>query len=206
MAAPTPQEIRARLEERRRRDQERIRQEEEAMDAFAVQAVRVLTQTFQDGAVEEDEPETLGSSDEPTTIHATTARAAHTRRAIDARRDYGASPSPKPQQGEPSLRAALRGIVTDYAEPITPSEETLSEVEAFRGIALDDADTDGLWAELELGQILGVRAGMDHAVEVVTSRIESTIIDELVAARLHLAAEYPDVPLVDAPEPATAEP
>jgi NOL1/NOP2/fmu family ribosome biogenesis protein len=87
--------------------------------------------------------------------------------------------------------------VADYAEPITPAESVVTDLEERSGIALDEADSDGLWANLELAEVLAVRAAMRDVVDVVTDRAEAIIIAELVAAQKRLASEYPDVPRTD---------
>jgi hypothetical protein len=73
----------------------------------------------------------------------------------------------------------------------------VSDLEEFSGIALDEADSYGLWANLELAEVLAVRAAMRDVVDVVTDRAEAIIIAELVAAQKRLASEYPDVPRAD---------
>jgi hypothetical protein len=197
MNTPNPQEIRTALEERRRRDGERMRREEQAMDALAVRAVQSLTVGLP-VVVEVPRPWKLEPSTEPTPIETMPAAGTNARSAIEARRQRSASSSPIPEPGEPPLHAALRGIVEHYAEPITPSERTVTDLETFSGVALDEADTDGLWADLELAEVLAVRAAMRDVVNNVTDRAECVIIDELVAAQARLAREYPDVPLPDA--------
>lgn len=196
MNTPNPQEIRAALEERRQRDRERMRREEEAMDAFAVQAVQSLTAGLQ-VVVEDTEPWRLQASPETTPVEPTPASRTDARSAIEARRQRSASSSPAPEAGEPPLRAALRGIVQDYAEPITPSERIVTDLEEYSGIALDEADSYGLWANLELAEVLAVRAEMRDLVDIVTDRAEAIIIAEIVAAQKRLASEYPDVPRTD---------
>lgn len=197
MNKPNGQEIRAKLEERRQRDRERMRREEEAMDAFAVRAVQDLTEGLR-VAVEDPEPWRLDPSAETTAVETMAATRTDARRAIEKRRQRPSSSSPAPEPGEPPLRAALRGIVEDYAEPVTPSERIVTDLEAFSGVALDEADTDGLWADLELAEVRAVRAAMRDVVDIVTDRAETIIIAELVAARERLGIEYPDVPRPDA--------
>jgi hypothetical protein len=194
------QEIRAALEGRRQRDRERMRREEEAMDAFAVQAVQSLTEGLRGVA---EDPKSWGPepSAETTPIETTPAARADSRHAIEARRQRPASSSPAPQPGEPPLRAALRGIIEDYAASVAPSERIVTDLQAFSGVALDEADTYGLWADLELGEVRAVRAAMHDVADIVTDRAETIIIAELVAAREHLAIDYPDVPR---PDPADA--
>jgi hypothetical protein len=196
MNAPTRQEIRAKLQKCRQDDRERMRGNEEAMDAFAVQAVQALTEGLRVG-VEDPESSRLGPSADETPIEATPATRAGARRAIEVRRQRPASSSPAPEPGQPPLRAALRGIVEDYAQAVTPSERLVSDLEAFSGIALDEADAYGLWADLELAEVLAVRAAMRDVVDIVTDRAEAIIIAELVAAQERLALEYPDVPRPD---------
>jgi hypothetical protein len=196
MNTPNPQEIRATLEERRQRDRERMRREEEAMDAFAVRAVQSLTAGLQ-VVVEDAEPWRLQASPETTPVEPAPAGRTDARRAIEARRLRSASSSPAPEPGEPPLRAALRGIVEDYAEPITPSERIVTDLEEYSGIALSEADSYGLWANLELAEVLAVRDEMRDLVDIVTDRAEAIIIAELVAAQERLALEYPDVPRFD---------
>ena len=196
MNTPNPQEIRATLEERRQRDRERMRREEEAMDAFAVRAVQSLTAGLQ-VVVEDAEPWRLHASPETTPVEPAPAGRTDARHAIEARRQRSASSSPAPETGEPPLRATLRGIVADYAEPITPAESVVTDLEERSGIALDEADSDGLWANLELAEVLAVRADMRDVIDAVTDRAETIIIAELVAAQERLALEYPDVPRFD---------
>ena len=192
MNTPNPQEIRATLEERRQRDRERMRREEEAMDAFAVRAVQSLTAGLQ-VVVEDHDSWRLLASPETTPVEPTPASRTDARRSIEARRQRPASSSPVPERGEPPLRAALRGIVADYARPVTPSERIVAELERLKGIALDQADSNGLWAEIDLGEVLGFRAAMESVVQIVTNRAEAIIIAELAAAQERLALEYPDV-------------
>jgi hypothetical protein len=173
-----------------------MRRDEEAMDAFAVQAVQALTEGLQ-VAVEDAEPWRLQASPETTPVEATRATRADARRAIEAGRQRPASSSAAPEPGEPPLRAALRGIVEDYARAVTPSERIVSDLEEFSGIALDEADLYGLWADLELAEVLAVRAAMRDVVDAVTDRAEAIIIAELVAAQERLALEYPDAPRPD---------
>lgn len=201
MNTPNPQEIRATLEQHRRRDGERMRRDEEALDAFAVQAVQALTEGLRIPA-EDPKPRRLEPSADPTPLKKMPAARADVRGAIESRRHQPASSSPAAEPGEPPLRAALRGVVEDYAEPITPSERTVTDLEAYFGIALDPADTNGLWANLELTEVLAVRAAMRDVIDVVTDRAESVIIAELVAAQQRLALDYPDVPR---PDPADAD-
>ena len=196
MNTPNPQEIRATLEERRQRDRERMRREEEAMDAFAVRAVQSLTAGLP-VVVEDAEPWRLQASPETTPVEPAPAGRTDARRAIEARRLRSASSSPSPEPGEPPLRATLRGIVEDYAEPITPSERIVTDLDEYSGIALGEADSYGLWANLELAEVLAVRADMRDVIDAVTDRAETIIIAELVAAQERLALEYPDVPRFD---------
>ncbi len=193
-------EIKAKLEERRQHDREQIRQDAETMDALGAQAVQSLTEGMR-VMVEEPEPRALEPSAETTPIDMTPAATADPRHAIEARRQRPASPSPAPKPGEPPLRAALRAIVQDYAEPVTPSERIATDLEASSGAALHAADTSRLWADLELGEVLAVQVAMHDVVDIVTDRAESIIIAELVAAQERLAREYPDVPR---PNPADA--
>ena len=195
MNAPSRQEIRADLEKSRRDHREQMRREEEAMDAFAARAVRSLTAGL--SVVVEDPDSWRLEPSGPTPHETIAATEADARRAIEARRQRPASSSPAPERGEPPLRAALRGIVADYAGPVTPSERIVTELQESSGIALDEADTDGLWAEIDLGEVLGFRAAMESVVQIVTNRAESVIIAELVAAQERLAREYPDVPRPD---------
>ncbi len=197
MNTPNLQEIRAALEERRQRDRERMRREEAAMDAFAVEAVLSVTRSVR--VVAEDPDSWVLQPAEPTPIETTPAPQTDARRAIEARRHLSASSRPSPEPGEPPLRAALRGIVEDYAEPITPSERIVTDLEERSGIALDEADTYGLWANLELAEVYAIRAEMRDVVDIVTDRGEAIIIAELAAAQERLALEYPDVPRPDAP-------
>jgi hypothetical protein len=199
MNTPNPQEIRATLEERRQRDRERMRREEAAMGAFAVRALQSLTEGLQI-TVEDASSWMLESSPDTTPVQTIATTRPDARRSIEARRQRPASSSPVPERGEPPLRAALRGIVADYAEPITPAEWVVTDLEERSGIALDEADTDGLWADLEHGEVLGFRSAMESVVQIVTNRAEAIIIAELVAAQERLALEYPDVPRPDAPE------
>jgi hypothetical protein len=196
MNTPNPQEIRATLEERRQRDRERMRREEEAMDAFAVRAVRSLTAILP-AVVEDPDSGRLAPSAEPAPVETIAETGTDARYAIQERRQRPGSSSPAPEAGEPPLRAALRGIVEDYAQAVTPSERVVSDLEEFSGIALDEADSYGLWANLELAEVLAVRAAMRDVVDVVTDRAEAIIIAELVAAQKRLASEYPDVPRAD---------
>jgi hypothetical protein len=191
MNRPNPGEIQAALEERRERDRERMRREEAAMDAFAVEAVRSLTESMR--VVAEDPDSWRLQPIEPTPVETVPATWTDPRPAIEARRQRGASSSPAPEPGEPPLRAALRGIVADYAEPITPAEWVVTDLEERSGISLDETDTDGLWADIEHGEVLGFRAAMESVVQMVTNRAEAIIIAELVAAQERLALEYPDV-------------
>ena len=199
MKQPNPQEIHAKLQQTHERHREEARRQEEAMDAFAVRAVQSLTEGLQlttEGTpvtVDDSEPWKLGSEAETTPPVEPDARS-----AIDARRLKAPSPTPSPQPGEPPLRAALRGIVADYAAPLTPPESLVTDLEAMSGIALDEADAYGLWANLERADVLAIRAAMPEVIESVTDRAESMIIDELVAARARLAVDYPDAPLTDA--------
>jgi hypothetical protein len=200
MSTPNPQEIRATLEQHRRRHDEQMRRDEEAMDAFVGSAVQSLAEGLR--VVDEDlDSWKLGAWDETMPVATTQAMRADTRGAIEARRNNPASSSPAAEPGEPPLRAALRGIVQDYAEPVTPSERLVTDLHAFSGVALDQADTNGLWADLELAEVLAVRAAMRDVVDIVTDRTESIIIAELVAAQERLSSEYPDVPR---PDPADA--
>jgi hypothetical protein len=194
MNRPNAQEIRAGLEQRRQHDREEMRRQEEAMDAFAVRAVRSLTEGLRVVA-EDPEPRT----DEPA-IDKAAATEADARQAIEARRLRAPSPTAAPLPGEKRLRAALRGIVEDYAEPLMPSDRTVGDLEAMSGIALDDADTYGLWADLQLEAALAARAAMRDVIDIVTDRAESVIIDELVAAEARIAREYPDAPRPNVPE------
>ena len=196
MSAPSREEIRANLEKHRQDHRERMRREEEAMDAFVVQAVQSLTEGPR-VVIEDAEPWRLQASPETTPVEPAPAGRTEALRAIEARRRLPASSSPAPEPGEPPLRAALRGIVADYARPVTPSERIVAELERLKGIALDQADSNGLWAEIDLGEVLGFRAAMESVVEIVTNRAESIIIAELVAAEERLAREYPDVPRPD---------
>ena len=191
MNKPNRQEIRAKLEERRERARDEMRREEAAMDALSVEAVRSLTQGLQ---IMVEDP--MPRREEPS-VQTLAARRPDARRAIKARGSRPASPSPAARTAEPPLRAALRGIVEDYAEPITPSEQIVTDLEALSGIALDEADSYGLWADLELREVLAVRAAMRGVIEAVTDRAESIIIAELVAAEDRLAREYPDAPRPD---------
>jgi len=195
MNAPSRQEIRSDLEKRRQDHREQTRLEEEAMDAFAVRAVRSLTAGL--SVVVEDPDSWRLEPSGPTPDETIAATGADARRAIEARRQRPASPSPVPERGEPPLRAALRGIVEDYAQAVTPSERIVSDLEEFSGIALDEADLYGLWADLELAEVLAVRAAMRDVVDAVTDRAEAMIIAELVAAQERLALEYPDAPRPD---------
>jgi hypothetical protein len=195
MNTPNPQEIRASLEERRQRDRERMRRNEEAMDAFAVEAAQDLMIGLQ-VAVEDVDSRTQEPSD-TAHVEPVSETRKDARRAIEARRQRSASSSPAPEPGEPPLRAALRGIVEDYAEPITPSERIVTDLEEYSGVALDEADSYGLWANLELAEVLAVRAAMRDVVDIVTDRAEAIIIAELAAAQERLATEYPDVPRPD---------
>jgi hypothetical protein len=196
MSAPSRQEIRTNLEKRREDHLEQTRREDEAMDAFAVRVVQSLTVGLP--VVDPDSDHwSLEPSAEPAPVETIAAMRTDARHAIEARRHYPASSSPVPEPGEPPLRAALRGIVADYAEPITPAEWVVTDLKEYSGIALDEADSYGLWANLELAEVLGVRAAMRDVVDIVTHRAESTIIAELVAAQERLASEYPDVPRTD---------
>lgn len=192
MNTPNPQEIRATLEERRQNHREQMRGDQEEMAAFVVRTARSLTESLP--VVAEDRDSWRLQPAEPTTIETTPATRTDPRRAIEARRLHPASSSPAPEPGEPPLRAALRGIVEDYAEPITPSERVVTDPEEYSGIAIDEADSYGLWANLELAEILAVRAAMLDVVDIVTDRAEAIIIAELVAAQERLASEYPDAP------------
>jgi len=196
MSAPSRQEIRTNLEKRRHDHLEQTRREDEAMDAFAVRVVQSLTvglPVMDPGA----DHWRLEPATEPAPIGSVAATRTDARHAIEARRQHPASSSPVPEPGEPPLRAALRGIVEDYAQAVTPSERIVADLEEHSGIALDAADSYGLWASLELAEVLGVRAAMSDVVDIVTHHAESTIIAELVAAQERLASEYPDVPRTD---------
>jgi hypothetical protein len=186
------QEIRTRLEQRREHDREQFRRHEATIDASAVQVMDALAHGLR--LVDETPtPGVEGAPAEPTSEQAA-ARA-----AIDARRLEPPSSTPAPRPGEPLLRAALRGVVEDYAAPLTPSDRTVAELEALSGFALDEADSYGMWADLQLKATLAVRAAMRDVVDIVTDRAESIIIAELLAAGARLAREYPDAPRPDTP-------
>lgn len=200
MNTPNPQEIRTALKQRRQRDRERMHREEEAMDAVTVQAVQSLTEGLR-VVVEGPAPSTREPSPDSAPIETIPPTGTDARRAIEGRRQLPASSSPAPVPGEPPLHAALRGIVADYASAVRPSERIATETRALSGGALDEADTRGPWANLELAEVRAVRAAMRDVVDIVTDRAETVIIAELVAAREHLAVDYPDVPI---PDPADA--
>jgi hypothetical protein len=202
MNSLNPQEIRTALDQRRKRDRERMRREEEAMDAVAIEVVESLTAGVR-GMADDRTSVRLDPSSDSAPGELLAATGTDARRAIEARRQRPASSRPAPVAGEPPLRAALRGIVADYAAPIRPSKRIVADLQALSGIALDEADTHGLWADLELAQVHAVRAAMRDVVDIVTDRAETVIIAELVAAREHLAIEYPDVPI---PADASEEP
>jgi hypothetical protein len=188
MNKPNAEDILAKVEERRRRDREVMRRQEEAMDTLAVEAVQALTDGLRDVAGDA----TPRRPEPPVEMAAVVEEDA--RRAIEARGLQPARLAPAPQSGEPPLRAALRGVVADYAEPLMPSDRTVGDLESFSGIALDEADSYGLWADLQLKAAMAVRAEMADVIDIVTARAESVIVAELVAAGVRLASEYPDAP------------
>jgi hypothetical protein len=201
MKTPSSQQIRSTLEERRRRHDERVRREEAAMDAFAVEVGQCFTQSVRVVA-EDPDPWRLLPAD-ATPVETMPARRANARDAIEERRQRPADSKPTPEPGEPPLRAALRGIVEDYAEPITPSEQIVTDLEERSGISLDEADSYGLWANLELEEVLAVQDAMREVVDIVTDRAEAVIIAELVAAQERVALEYPDAPRPEVADVAT---
>jgi len=177
-----------------------IRRQEEAMDTRAVEAVQALTKGLR--VVAEDA--TPKGPERPVEMAAVVAEDA--RRAIEARRLQPPRLMPATRPGEPPLRAALRGVVADYAEPLTPSDRMVGDLESFSGISLNEADTQGLWAGLEFKAALAVRAAMPDVIDIVAARAESVIIVELVAAAIRLADEYPDAPPPNARDTAVDEP
>ncbi len=191
-AGPDPQEIRARLEQRREHDREAWHRTEEEMDAFAASAAQSLVQGL--GLLADD----ARPRPEESEIDQKAMTEAQARRAIEARRLAPASPTAETLPGETPLRAALRGIVEDYAAAITPSDRTVEVLEELHGIALDAADTYGLWADLDLEAAMAVRSEMADIVEVVTDRAESVIVEELVATARRLYDEYPEAPWPEA--------
>ncbi len=188
MNRPNPQEIRAKVEQRRQHDREEMRRQEEAMEAFSVEAAHALIGGLE---VMNDEPDRAAL--EPAVDVGEVAED-DARRAIDARRFQPASPVSEPRPAEPPLRAALRSIVADYAAPLSPSDDTIDALEGLRGIALAREDTYALWADLQLQAAVGVRDAMPDVIDVVTARAESVIVAELVAAARRLHEEYPDAP------------
>jgi len=201
MNKPNPQEIGTRLEERRRQHRDQVRRQEEALDALVADAAQALENGLRlvpEHADPNRDPEAAAREEDA-------RRAIQARAAIVARRTRPAGAAPDPRPGEPPLRAALRGIVEDYAEPLTPSDSLLSDVADFSGIALAEADSDGLWAGFELAELRAIRAALPDAIAVVVDRAESLIVEELVAGAARLAHEYPDAPLPDAPEGSDAD-
>ncbi len=199
MKTPNAQAIRTKLDERRERRRAEMRRQEEAMDAFAVEAVRVLTAGL--GVEAEDrEPAAQEAAADPTTDTALQAR-----HAVEARRLEAPTTAPAGGPEERTLRAALRGVVADYAAPLAPSDRAVGALEALSGIGAGEADSAGTWADRQLQAALAVRAEMPHLIDAVSATAESVIIAELVAAAGRLASEHPDAPRPYASDAGVAE-
>jgi len=181
-------ELKTNIEQKRKRDRAQTREEKQAMDAFAARVVESLTVGLP--VVEDDGRWLLG----PSVASEAPPSDADARRAIEIHRQLASDPSPVPESGEAPLHAALRGIVADYAEAVTPSDELITDLEEMSGIALDEADKFGLWADIQLEEALSIRTAMADVVDDITDRAESLITETLVAAHDRLAKEYPDVP------------
>ncbi len=193
MNKPNAQAIQAKLEERRRRDREARRRHEQALDALAVEAVQSLTMGL--GIAADD----VATASGPTPVD-TSAKEAAAARAIEVRRAHPAASTPTPRVGEAKLRAALRAVIEDYAEPLTPADNLVRELHETSDVAVGAGGPSGLWAEVRLADALAVRAAMRSVVEAVTTKVESIIIADLVAAEARFARDYPDAPWPDAPD------
>ncbi len=187
MNTPMAKEIRDRLAQRRERDRAEMGRHEEAMDAFAVDAVRALTQGLgipaEDGA-----PATHEAAAEAAAVAQERAR-----RAIEVRRLEPMSAA-APSGSRASLQTALRGVVAAYAEPLAASDPSVAALEALSGNGLGETDSRGTWADRHLEGALAVRAALPHLIDMVTARAESVIIAELVDGGVRLSREYPDAP------------
>ncbi len=199
MNKPNAGEIRAKLEQRRQRDREEMRRHDQALDAFAVEAGQSLASGL--GIAVDDVATRYG----PTPVD-TTAKEAAAARAIETRRKQAPRSIPSPHAGEPRLRAALRSVIENYAEPLMPPDHVVREMHEASGVAVGAGGRAGLWAEVRLADTLAVRAAIPGVVEAVTNRVESIIIADLVAAERRLAREYPDAPWPSAGDPWSDEP
>lgn len=93
------------------------------------------------------------------------------------------------------LRGALEGLISEYAEAI---DSAVSDAEAARDDVLEEGqdprDLAGLWADLRLSEADRLRRLADAATARAADRAEAIIVEEIVAAGLAFAAEFPDAP------------
>lgn len=92
---------------------------------------------------------------------------------------------------EGGLGATLRLLVSDYAQALTSSADALEGADPDEW---GEPGDDGLWINLRRTEALRLRELVIEAAEQAAARCEAVIRDELVAAGLAFAAEFPEAP------------
>ncbi len=89
-------------------------------------------------------------------------------------------------------RAALHGLIVEVAQALTaPSFDALDALpEDFDGTPSEEA----FWVDLRKSEAQTLRDYVHEAIATAADRCQAIITDELVAAGLRFAREYPDVP------------
>jgi hypothetical protein len=116
---------------------------------------------------------------------------AEIREALAARGNESSSGSTTPRPGEPKLRAELRGIAMDYAQAIGEAAFLTLETTAAEYGDLSGAQP---WRDLRPSEAFRLQSLIDDAIAAAVEVAQAAILDNLTAAALTFAAEYPDAP------------
>jgi hypothetical protein len=108
--------------------------------------------------------------------------------------------APEGSSGDPGgdLRNSLRGVIHDAGQWVRhPAWYSLDVTPDDAGTEWNEQDLDGdppLWIELRRSEARRLRDLLREAEERAVARCEAIILDELTAAGVAFAAEFPEAP------------